>query len=90
MHQAMNAEENIPPRGFRRNVVIYELVCYVNNIIALYISKNSNSIPVFIERSRYFIEKNSERCQDCKEYIQTVNEYLDIMENHLKSNGVNV
>ena len=87
-HKEMNAEENIPHRGFRRNVVIYELVCYVNNIIACYLSENVTPIPIFIERSHIFIKEQSKNYTDCEKYLNKVNLYLKVLENHLKNNGI--
>ena len=88
LHQKLNAPANIPPRGFMRNVVIYELVCYVNNIIGCYVSRNVEPIPIFIERSHIFVEKNSKDCTDYKEYIDLVLNYLELLEAHLKQYGV--
>lgn len=39
--ESINSEEFSPKLGFRRNKSIYELVCYVNNIIGCYLSKRS-------------------------------------------------
>lgn len=85
-HKEMNAVSNVPARGFRRNVVVYPLVCYVNNIICCYLSKNADPIPIFIERSRIHMESNPPT-EEWKDYYSRINKYIEIMENHLKSNG---
>ncbi|MCI5208894.1 MAG: hypothetical protein D3910_08885 [Candidatus Electrothrix sp. ATG2] len=57
MHRELNKSENIPEMGFRRNVRVYELICYINNIIGCYLGKNAETIPIFIGRSRSHMEK---------------------------------
>ena len=50
-HAILNSDTLIPEQGYRRNHSIYPLVCYVNNIIGLFLSKNYDVIPVFVARA---------------------------------------
>ena len=83
----LNSEESVPCMGFRRNVAVYELVCYVNNITGCYLSKNSQPIPIFIGRCRTYFERCPPKAEEIG-YFQLVNKYIDLMEKHLKENGV--
>ena len=85
----MNAEENLPPMAFRRNVPAYALVSYINNIIGCYLSNNYKSIPVFIERSKIHINDNPAN-EKLRPYYELVESYLNIMESHLMSHGIEV
>jgi len=87
MHEEYNSEANIPKHGFRRNSIIYELVCYINNIIACYVSKNEKPIPIFIERAKVYVNESSEK-EELSNYLNKVKEYLEVMESHLQENGV--
>lgn len=87
IHSQLNAKGLVPCRGFRRNVVVYELVCYVNNIIACYVSKNEEPIPIFIERSRLFIA-NAKSDSEWQAYYNSVSAYLNELESHLNENGI--
>ena len=51
-HKKLNSKEHSPRRGYRRNVRVYILVCYVNNIIGCFLSHNEGPIPVFLGRAR--------------------------------------
>ncbi len=81
LQQQLNKTENVPNRCYRRNVSIYELVCYVNNITGCYISENFDPIPVFIERSKQFMEVNSNN--EWEMYYHLANEYFEAIENSL-------
>ena len=87
MHSQLNAKGLAPSRGFRRNVVVYELVCYVNNIIACYVSKNEEPIPIFIERARLFIA-NAKSDSEWQMYYNSVSVYLNELESHFRENGI--
>ena len=51
LHQQLNHPDNLPGIYFRRNHLQYPLVCYINNIIGLYLSSNYDQIPLFIKRA---------------------------------------
>ena len=86
-HRRLNAAENVPPRGFRRNVIVYSLVCYVNNIIGCYLGHNTKPIPVFIQRSREHMFQNPPS-DEWRPYYVLVSEYFEAMERHLQEHGV--
>lgn len=81
LQKELNAPENIPPCGFRRNVAVYQLVGYVNNITGCYISENMQPIPVFIERARDFIADNP--ADENTGYYDLVLKYLEAVESYL-------
>lgn len=83
----LNTEDLAPKFGFRRNKSIYELVCYVNNIIGCYMSKRIEPIPVFINRIRIYLEECAIASEDEK-YCMQVNNFVGALEKHLESNGV--
>lgn len=83
MQKCLNAKELCPKRGYRRDVAIYELVCYVNNITGCYISDNLEPIRLFIDRARGYMEDNAGD-EINKEYFGMVSRYLRMMDDHLK------
>jgi hypothetical protein len=74
----LNAEEMLPPKAFRRDVLIYELVSYVNHITGCHISKNFKAIPIFIERARNFMETNPANSKSNKYYLLVTDYFLEI------------
>jgi hypothetical protein len=79
----LNSKEYAPRRGYRRNVVVYTLLCYVNNITACYISKNEEPISIFIGRARKHMQKFPP--EEWKEYYDLVEGYCNALESHLKT-----
>ena len=57
-HGVLNGAALVPEHCYRRNKVSYLLVCYVNNIIGLFLSKNYEVIPVFIGRAAQHMAEN--------------------------------
>jgi hypothetical protein len=57
-HAVLNSPGLVPEQCYRRNKVSYALVCYVNNIIGLFLSKNYEVIPVFIARAAKHMAEN--------------------------------
>ncbi|MEK8035024.1 hypothetical protein AACH06_29765 [Ideonella sp. DXS29W] len=57
-HTFLNSPGLVPEQCYRRNKVSYLLVCYVNNIIGLFLSKNYEVIPVFIARAAKHMADN--------------------------------
>ena len=86
-HRRLNAVENVPPCGFRRNTAVYPLVCYVNNIIGCYLGRNAEPIVLFIQRGREHISQNLPT-EEWRPYYELVSEYFKTMELHLKEHGV--
>ncbi len=86
-HRKLNSKIHAPKGCYRRNVRIYNLVCYVNNIIGCYLSHHEEAIMAFIRRSRKHMNDFPEN-EELHEYYKMVKEYLDVVESHLKKNGV--
>jgi hypothetical protein len=86
-HKKLNSKELRPDIRYRRNAGVYPLVCYVNNIVSLYLSHNEDPIPVFIGRARKHMKKYPDT-ENCFEYYKMVTNYLDEIENHLKNHGM--
>ena len=63
--------------AFRRNVPVYELVSYVNHIVACYVCGNFDPINIFIDRARNYIEKNP---VEDKDYYSKLECYFKDME----------
>jgi hypothetical protein len=57
-HAVLNSPGLVPEQCYRRNKVSYVLICYVNNIIGLFLSKNYEVIPVFIARAATHMAEN--------------------------------
>lgn len=49
-HVLLNHEAMIPAQCYRMSDNLYSLVCFTNQIVALFISKNYQMIPIFIGR----------------------------------------
>lgn len=47
----LNAPALVPEQCYRRNSATYPVVCYVNQVTALFISKNYAVIPLFLSRA---------------------------------------
>jgi len=76
LQRALNTHALLPDKALRRNSAIYELVCYVNNVIALNISENHSPIEIFIERAEMFMSENEAISPD---YYQNVEEYFSLI-----------
>jgi hypothetical protein len=94
-HQLLNQEGIYPETYLRRNHVMYPLVCYVNNIICLYICENYTPIPLFINRAYTHLIQYSSNDVDhraanlSKKYQQLVMEYLSEMAKFLSAQDIN-
>ncbi|MCA2019226.1 hypothetical protein LDJ79_24240 [Vibrio tritonius] len=49
-HVLLNHEAMIPAQCYRMSDNLYSLVCFTNQIVALFISKNYQMIPIFMGR----------------------------------------
>jgi len=79
----LNEPSNLPEKAFRRNVAVYELVCYVNIITGCMLSKNWAPIPIFIERCQHYMSENRETTGSV--YYSLVKEYLGVVEKYIQS-----
>ena len=57
-HAVLNSPSLVPEQCYRRNKVSYPLVCYINNLIGLFLSKNYEVIPLFIARAATHMAEN--------------------------------
>ncbi len=85
IQKALNSKEFSPRKGYRRDVAIYELVCYVNNITGCYLSSNLEPIKIFIDRAKIYIEDNKNDKIN-SDYFNLVSKYLKLMEEKLEQN----
>jgi hypothetical protein len=74
-HAVVNSPGLVPEQCYRRNKVSYVLVCYVNNIIGLFLSKNYEVIPVFIARAATHMAENPPSLGS-EAYYTVVEKYL--------------
>ena len=82
LQNTLNTHALLPDKALRRNSVLYELVCYVNNVIALNLSENHRPIGTFIERAETFMSENEGACPD---YYQKVDEYFSLLKRAINS-----
>ncbi|WP_444943053.1 hypothetical protein ACJJIK_13565 [Microbulbifer sp. ZKSA006] len=50
-HLLLNHDAMIPAQCYRMSDNLYGLVCYTNQVVALFISRNFEMIPIFINRA---------------------------------------
>ena len=74
-HNILNTMEVIPDKGYRRDNPVYELVSYVNNVIACVLSSNLKVAHLFMERAEIYIEENPPTL-DAKEYYGLITNYF--------------
>ncbi len=83
-HRALNRKEVLPGSYLRRNHKFYPFVCYVNNIISLYMSENYEEIPVMINRAYQSALEYSDE-EKKQDYIKMVLEYISAMAKYVSS-----
>jgi hypothetical protein len=74
LHLLLNSEAVVPALSYRRNKVVYELVCYVNCLIGCVLSDRRDVMPVFVERCGEFI--GSHPSPEHAHYYSVVQDYL--------------
>ena len=78
----MNDPSIVPLGGYRLNKVVYTLICYVNNIIGCCLSRNLETIPIFIDRARrHILEFPS--TDETQQYYDLVGNYISAVEQAL-------
>ncbi len=89
LHRQLNQAQLVPRGGFRRNTLHYPIICYINNIIGLYLSQNFEVIPTFLRRAlvhiREFKQANPEVYAQGDAYYALVLEYLSLMAHFIAS-----
>ncbi|HUC67850.1 MAG TPA: hypothetical protein VMA53_20705 [Stellaceae bacterium] len=78
-HLRLNSDAVLPSLAHRRNHAVYALVCYVNNIIGCYLSKNFGPIPLFVQRARDHMSASPADSGSANYYVEAA-AYLDLME----------
>ena len=74
-HQRLNTVAMVPDAWLRRNHREHPLVCHVNTIIGLCLSRRLDAVPVFVGRARQHIAAQPERPESAA-YYRLVGEYL--------------
>lgn len=88
-HLTLNRDDILPDIYLRRNAIHYPLVCYVNNIICLYMSSNFSAIPLFIRRIHEHIETYEKTNLYVEErYFRLVREYTALISEFLEGIGL--
>ena len=82
IQKTLNAKEFSPKKGYRRDVDIYELVCYVNNMTGCYLSGNPEPIRIFLKRASAYIDDHK-KDESNRDYFELVTKYLKLMEEYL-------
>jgi hypothetical protein len=75
IHERLNAADVVPDVWFRCNHVEYPLICYVNTIIGLCLSRRYDAIPVFATRVEKHMAERGEQPSN-HVYYSLVREYL--------------
>lgn len=71
----INSSRLVPDQCYRMSSPTYWLVCYVNQVTGLYLSRNYAAIPIFLHRAHdELFTVNSERVSDL--YRKLVLQYL--------------
>lgn len=83
-HVLLNSPNIIPEQAYRMSANLYPLVCYINNVIGLYLSKNYEIIPLFISRALSHISNHPPQPAGIT-YQTTAMLYLKHMTHILKS-----
>lgn len=82
-HLLLNHEAMIPAQCYRMSDNLYSLVCFTNQIVALFISQNYQMIPIFIERVLKQLQRVESQpgitgyCNLVYDYLCEVTYYLD-------------
>ena len=83
-HVLLNSPNIVPEQAYRMSANLYPLVCYINNIIGLYLSKNYEVIPLFISCALSHINNHPAQPAGIA-YQTTAMLYLQHMAHILKS-----
>lgn len=74
-HPLLNSRDLVEARWYERNHKAYELVCYVNIIAGLYLSRNYETIPAFLDRVHGYLARD-DKAQVSDAYRQIVEAYI--------------
>jgi len=79
LEKQLNDIKIVEGQWYRRNTHAYEMVSYINNIIALHHAENYEYIPAFIRRAKKFLLRKKPSYLNA-EYIALVINYIELME----------
>lgn len=85
-HAVLNAKDIVQPGWYHRNHIAYELVCYVNNIVGLYLSGNYPAIPVLLDRAHGYLNRD-DKAQLNDQYRENVMSYLAAVAKVIAADG---
>ncbi len=85
LEKKLNDIKVVEGKWYRRNHCAYDMVCYINHIIALNNSENYEYIPVFVKRAKKFL-LNKKPSYLNAEYTDLVINYIELMEIKLTIN----
>ena len=79
----MSTHDVLPKLALRRNSGTYPLMCYVNTVTALCLSKYFDAIPIFLARSIEHMNSRSPSSDEAP-YYALVHRYVTHMVYHLR------
>ena len=82
LHSLLNSESVVPSHAYRRNKVIYELVCYVNCLIGCVLSGRQDVMPMFVRRCREFMVSHA--LPEHESFYSVIRSYLTEVEREFK------
>lgn len=83
-HSCLNNSGVVPEQAYRRNSGSYPLVCYINNIVGLFLSKNYEVIPIFVARAAEHMATYPPSVATTT-YYELANRYLAQIVYHLRN-----
>lgn len=78
----LNTEEFLPKFAYRRNSVVYPLICHVNNMMGCLNAQHLKAVPIFIERIKQFMDEYP-KLSGAESYYTLVAMYLIDVEKYL-------
>lgn len=83
-HKRLNSPEFIPPYGYRRDKCNWELVSYVNTLVACVLSDNHKGVDLFIGRAKWYIENNPPN-NETSDYYALAESYFEYIKTNCES-----
>lgn len=80
--ELLNRSDVVSEECFRRNHIAYPLISYVNNVTALFISRNFKTVPIFLDRAVKEIDKIENKV-NISLYTSIVLPYLEVISLYL-------
>ena len=77
-HTKLNSSDLIDETYYRRNHINYELICYINHIVACYYSNNFETMALFYLRSKKILDSHRGNAIEQK-YRRIIDDYLSVI-----------